>query len=139
MVLIDTNILAYLMIAGDRTSAAQELYARDPDWRSEEFMLVELSNILATYVRTRAMTREIGIRLLAQAQTLVPGPSSVSPAQALEAAMQFDISAYDARFIALARQMRVKLITEDTRLRAAVPTWTISLASALSALPRKDQ
>lgn len=130
MVFIDTNILAYLMIQGDRTSAAQELYARDPDWRSEGFILVEFSNILATYVRTKAMTREVGARLLAEAQTFVPGLTSVPHAHALETAMQFEISAYDARFITLARHMRVKLVTEDAKLRAAVPNWTVSLAAA---------
>jgi predicted nucleic acid-binding protein len=130
VVLVDTNILAYLTIQGDRTSAAQELYARDPDWRSEGFILVEFSNVLATYVRTKAMTREVGTRLLAEAQTLLPGLTSVLHAQALETAAQFGISAYDARFITLARQLRVKLVTEDVKLRAAVPNWTVSLADA---------
>lgn len=130
MVLVDTNVLAYLMIQGDRTSAAQELYARDPDWRSEGFVLVEFSNILATYMRTKAMTREVGVRLLAQAQTLIPGLTSVLHAQALETAMQFGISAYDASFITLARQLRVKLVTDDAKLRAAVPNWTASLTGA---------
>lgn len=131
MVVIDTNILAYLMIEGDRTSAAQELHARDPDWRSESFVLVEFSNILATYVRMKAMAREVGARLLAQAQTFVPGMTNVLHAQALETAVQFQISAYDARFITLARQMRLKLVTEDAKLRAAAPDWTVSLADAL--------
>lgn len=130
MVLVDTNILAYLTIQGDRTSAAQELYVRDPDWRSEGFILVEFSNVLVTYVRTKAMTPEVGTRLLAEAQILLPGLTSVLHTQALETAIQFGISGYDARFITLARQMRVKLVTEDIKLRAAVPTWTVSLADA---------
>ncbi len=75
-------------------------------------------------------TREVGTRLLAQAQILVPGLTSVLPAQALETAMQFEISAYDARFITLARHMRLKLVTEDAKLRAAVPDWTVSLTGA---------
>jgi hypothetical protein len=47
VVLVDTNILAYLLIEGDRTSAAQALNARDPDWRSEGLILVEFSNVLS--------------------------------------------------------------------------------------------
>jgi len=37
------------------------------------------------------------------------------------------ISAYDGRFIAAAKQMGSKLVTEDAKLRAAAPAWTLSL------------
>jgi predicted nucleic acid-binding protein len=130
MLLVDTNILAYLMIQGDRTSAAQELFARDSDWRSESFILVEFLNILSTYVRIKAMTREVSARLLTEAHSLLPNLTNVLHAAALETAVQFSISAYDARFITLARQLRVKLVTEDVKLRAAAPGLTCSLAEA---------
>ena len=70
VVLIDTNILAYLMIEGDRTTAAQKLFERDSEWCSEAFVMVEFSNILATYIRTKALTRTQGTRLLTEAQPL---------------------------------------------------------------------
>lgn len=127
MVLVDTNILAYLLIEGDRTAAAQELYARDPDWRSEGFILVEFSNVLATQMRAKSLSREQGTRLLAEAQALIPDPTIVQHAKALEAVSHFGISAYDARFIAMAMQVKLKLITEDTKLRSAVPEWTAPL------------
>ena len=130
MVLVDTNVLAYLMLEGDRTSAAQQLFGRDADWRSEAFIMVEFSNVLTTYVRTKVLSRDQGLKLLAGAEKLVPVLTSVQNARALEVATQFGISAYDARFVALAIQMKVKLVTEDAKLRAAVPSWTVSLADA---------
>ena len=130
MVLVDTNVLAYLMLEGDRTSAAQELFERDADWRSEAFIMVEFSNILTTYVRTKVLSRDQGLKLLAGAEKLVPVLTSVQNARAVEVATQFGISAYDARFVALAIQMKVKLVTEDAKLRVAVPSWTVSLAGA---------
>lgn len=130
MVLVDTNVLAYLMLEGDRTSAAQELFERDADWRSEAFIMVEFSNVLTTYVRTKVLSRDQGLKLLAGAEKLVPVLTSVQNVRALEVATQFGISAYDARFVALAVQMKVKLVTEDAKLRAAVPSWTVSLADA---------
>ncbi len=132
MLLVDTNILVYLMIEGVRTPSAQQLYERDSDWRSEGFVMVEFSNVLATYVRTKALNREQAMKLLENALVLVPVLTNVTHAQALETATQFGISAYDARFIALAKQMRVKLVTEDTKLQAAVPSWTVSLAVAIT-------
>jgi len=132
VVLVDTNVLAYLMLEGDRTSAAQELFERDADWRSEAVIMVEFSNVLTTYVRTKVLSRDQGLKLLAGAEKLVPVLTSVQNARALEVATQFGISAYDARFVALAIQMKVKLVTEDAKLRAAVPSWTVSLAGAVA-------
>jgi predicted nucleic acid-binding protein len=130
VVLVDTNVLAYLMLEGDRTVAAQELYERDSDWRSEAFIMVEFSNVLSTYVRSKALSRDQALKVLAGAEELLPALDSVRHARALEAATQFGISAYDARFIALAMQLKVRLVTEDAKLRAAVPSWTVPLASA---------
>ena len=118
------------MMQGDRTPAAQQLYERDADWRSEGFVMVEFSNVLATCVRIKALAAEQAMKLLQDALVLLPVLTDVTHAQALETATQFGISAYDARFIALAKQMRVKLVTEDTKLQAAVPSWTVSLAGA---------
>ncbi len=132
MVLVDTNILAYLTIEGDRTVAAQQLFERDSDWCSEAFVMVEFSNVIATYVRTGALTQAQGTKLLAEAQAHIQTLHSVVNAQALENAMQFGISAYDARFISLAKQLKLKLVTEDAKLLAAVPSWTMSLADAVA-------
>ena len=132
MVLVDTNILAYLMIEGDRTAAAQELFERDGEWCSEAFVMVEFSNVIATYVRTGALSQAQGPRLLTEAQAHLPTLHNIVNTQALEVAMQYGISAYDARFISLARQLKLKLVTEDAKLRTAVPSWTISLADALT-------
>jgi predicted nucleic acid-binding protein len=133
VVLVDTNVLAYLMIEGDRTAAAQELFGRDPDWRSEGFVMIELANVLTTYVRAGALAHSRAMRLLAEAQGVVPALVSVPHARALEAALQHGISAYDGRFIALAMQSGRRLVTEDAGLRRAVPDWTLSLAEALAA------
>ena len=130
MILIDTNVLAYLLIAGDQTRAAQTLFVRDSDWRSESFVLVEFSNILSTYVRAGALTLQQGLELQAKAQTLMPALTDVDHARTLEVAVEFALSAYDARFIALAIQLGTKLVTQDARLRRAVPAWTRSLEEA---------
>jgi predicted nucleic acid-binding protein len=132
VVLVDTNILAYLIIEGDRTASAQKLFERDSDWCSEAFVMVEFSNVIATYVRTAALSQPQGSRLLTEVQAHLPTLHNVVNAQALEAAMQYGISAYDARFISLARQLKLKLVTEDVKLRTAVPSWTISLADTLT-------
>jgi len=132
VVVVDTNILAYLLIEGDRTAEAQALYARDPDWRTEGFLLVEFCNLLATYVRAERLSAGAALALLASAERSLAGAVSLPHARALALAGEFGVSAYDARFLAVARQLGGKLVTEDAKLRRAAPALTQTLAQALA-------
>jgi predicted nucleic acid-binding protein len=131
VVIVDTNVLAYLLIEGERTAEAQSLYDRDPDWRSEGFILVEFSNILATYRRTGALDEGAAGRLLASAEQVLTGSVNLPHARALQIAAEFKVSAYDARFLGAARSLRGKLVTEDAKLRRAAPGLTQSIGQAL--------
>ncbi len=130
MVVVDTNVLAYLLLEGDRTPQAQALYARDADWRSEAFLLVEFSNMLATYVRGGRLDPGAAKELLADAERTLAGTVNLPNSRALELAMQYGVSAYDARFLAAAQGLGARLVTEDTKLRQAAPALTQSLAQA---------
>lgn len=132
MVVVDTNVLAYLLIEGDRTADSQALYARDPDWRSEGFLLVEFSNILATCLRAGSLDRGMAGTLLASAEQILSGPVNLPHARALGIAAEFGVSAYDARFLGAARALDKKLVTEDAKLRRAAPALTQSLSQALA-------
>lgn len=133
MVVVDTNILAYLLIVGDRTKEAQALFARDDHWKSEAFVLVEFSNILATYQRLGELDSNQTERLLGEAQTCLRHLVDLPHVAALRTAQQFRVSAYDARFLAAAEKLNTRLVTEDAKLRAAAPALTRSLAEALAA------
>ena len=133
MVVVDTNVLVYLLIEGDCTKRAQALYARDADWQSDAFLLIEFSNVLATYVRSGGLTRAQAESLLAEAGGRVRTTVNVAHPEALRVAGRFTVSAYDARFLAAARSLGGKLVTEDAKLRAAAPALTRSLEEALDA------
>jgi predicted nucleic acid-binding protein len=132
VVVVDTNVLAYLLIEGDRTPQAQALYARDPDWRSEGFLLVEFCNLLATCVRTRKLDGDAAAGLLGSAQSTLTGIVNLPHARSLALAAEFGVSAYDARFLAVARQLGAKLVTEDARLLRAAPALTQTLVQSLA-------
>ena len=132
MVVVDTNILAYLLIAGDHTNEAQALFARDAEWKSEAFVLVEFSNILATYHRTGGLSRTHAENLLNEAEIRMHSLVNLPHITALRTAQQFAISAYDARFLATAEILGARLVTEDTKLRSAAPALTQTLAEALA-------
>ena len=132
MIVVDTNVIAYLLIEGDRTADAQALRLADPDWRSEPFLLVEFSNLLATQVRAKALSAAQAKSLLDSAAQQVAAWVEVSHAEALAVALDRQVSAYDARFVACARRLDAPLVTEDSRLRAATPGLSMSITEAVS-------
>ena len=133
MVLVDTNVIAPLYVRSARTDAVEELFARDAVWRTEPLALIELSNVLVTYERSRYITAATARDCLNRAAAfLQPQLFRVSHQAALEAALDYRVTAYDARFLALADQLGSRLVTEDARLRAAAPALTQSLAEVLA-------
>ncbi len=52
MICVDVNVIAYLLIAGDKTELAQQAWAKDPQWRLPSLWRHELLNVLAAYVRS---------------------------------------------------------------------------------------
>jgi len=132
MVIIDTNVIAPLYVRSARTDAAKQLFVRDAVWRTEPIALIELSNVLVTYEDSRYITAATARDCLTRAATfLQPHLFRVSHEAALDAALRYRVTAYDARFLALAQQLDTRLITEDAKLRAAAPGLTQSIAEAL--------
>jgi len=133
MLLVDTNIVAYLLIDGDYTDGAQQLRIRDSDWRSEAFLLVEFTNVLASSIARKRMTLSSAEDFLVKATALFDGKLARIPhASVLAIAARYRVSAYDGRFLALADHLGSRLVTEDARLRTAVPGLTQSIAEALA-------
>jgi predicted nucleic acid-binding protein len=132
MQVVDTNVVAYLLLQGDRTAGARALFARDPDWHSDSFVLVEFSNVLATTVRARSLSLPQAREALRQAEQLLEARLHPTAHEAsLVTAGEFGISVYNARFLVVARTLGTRLVTEDAKLRRAASTLTQSLDQAL--------
>ena len=135
MLVVDTNIIAALYIRGAYTDGVHQLRRRDDLWRTDPLAIIEFSNVLATYQQARYLTASEAQRCLAQADRLLrPHYVEVPHDSALALATRHGVTAYDARFLALAEQVGLRLVTEDSKLRVAAPTLTQSLAEALAAV-----
>lgn len=133
MLLVDTNIIAPLFLHSALSDKVRVLHNGDAVWQTESLALIELSNVLSTYERAGYVTAATARDCLAQAKAfLQPHLVSVTHEAALEVAMRYRVTAYDARFLALADQLGSRLVTQDARLRRAAPALTQSLAEALA-------
>lgn len=130
---VDCNVVVHLLLDGECSREARMLLQRDADWRSESFVMVELTNVLATWMRARDLALAGAASVLGQAQSVLDtGMHTIGHADALALAAQYRVTAYDARYLAVARELGVPLVTEDAKLRKAAPLLTRSLAEALA-------
>jgi predicted nucleic acid-binding protein len=137
MILADTNLVIPLLIEHEHRKKALRLFHGDADWHLPDWWQIELSNVLRNYHRAKLFTLEKLLEIQRRASHLLPAENThpVDLIVTLRIACESNISAYDARFIALARSFGQKLVTEDTRLRKACPADTLSLDEALAAFP----
>ncbi len=133
MIVVDTNLVAYTLIAGEKTAQAREMLARDPDWRLPSLWRHEFLNVLATYARqghaTAAQARGIWVAAVTR---FSPAEEPVDAEAALAIAVEHPVSAYDAQFVALARRLRAPLVTEDRRLQRCFPALAVSMREFLA-------
>ena len=129
MIVVDTNILAYLYLPGDFTALAEALLENDPEWAAPVLWRSEFRNILAGYMGRKSLHYEVARNLLREAESLMAGAEyEVDSRRVLELVRDSDCSAYDCEFVALAMSLGVTLVTMDTKLLRAFPKVVVALA-----------
>ncbi len=128
MIVVDSNVIAYLYLQGEHTQAAEHLLAEDSDWAAPVLWRSEFRNILAGTLRRKTLTFEQACRLQAEAEDLLAGNEfEVESASVLQLVRSSDCSACDCEFIALAIQLDTRLVTMDKKLLKSFPDRAVSL------------
>ena len=128
MIVVDSNILAYLYLPGERTADAEALLEQAPAWAAPVLWRSEFRTILAGYMRRKALTFEQACRLQNEAEDLLSGSEfEVDSLAVLELVRDSDCSAYDCEFVALAIKLDTKLVTADKKVLRAFPNRTMAL------------
>ena len=128
MIVVDTNVVAYLLLPGPQTAAAEALLEGHPIWAAPPLWRSEWRNVLVGYWRRGSLSLEQVIALQEQAETLVIGhEESVQSEAVLRLAASSGCSAYDCEFVAVAQQLDAPLVTADRALLKAFPALTRSL------------
>ncbi len=130
MIVVDSNVLAYLYLPGDQTAGAEALLEREPEWAAPVLWRSEFRNILAGYMRRKALSFDQACRLQAEAEDLLAGSEfEVESRAVLELVRDSDCSAYDCEFIALAIKLDTKLVTVDKKLLRVFPKRAVPLTA----------
>jgi len=130
VIVVDSNVLAYLYLPGEHTPDAEALLERDPEWAAPVLWRSEFRNILAGYMRRKTLTFDQACNLQNEAEDLLTGSEFEVDSQAVLALVRdSDCSAYDCEFIALAARLDTKLVTMDKKLLRAFPKCAVVLAA----------
>ncbi|MFO1409027.1 MAG: type II toxin-antitoxin system VapC family toxin [Steroidobacteraceae bacterium] len=122
MIAVDSNILAYLYLPGPNTAAVEALMERDADWVAPMLWRSEFRNVLAGYLRRGDLRFDQALAIQSEAERLLAAAEfAVDSRAVLEAVRDSDCSAYDGEYIALARELGVRLATFDRRLLRTFP------------------
>jgi len=132
VIVVDSNVIAYCWINGERTALAHRLRRLDPDWHSPVLWRSELRNILTGYRRDGSLDASQVRRIMAAAEAGLAGREHHLPSsRVFLVAEQSRLSAYDAEFVALAEILGVRLVTEDRAILAAFPGIATDVVGAV--------
>lgn len=122
MIVVDTNLLAYLLLPTPHATLADAVLLKDPDWIAPVLIHSEFRNVLLGAVRRKDIETDDARVLLDRAAEVVTVPDGAVDGQAVFAlALGSGCSAYDCEFVWLARDLRVPLVTADRQVLGAFP------------------
>jgi len=130
VIVVDTNVTAYLWLPGDLTPAAERLLAEDADWAVPLLWRSEFRSVLAGAVRRKLCKLERASAIAHAAEEQFSGREfPVQSAEVLRLAHESGCSTYDCEFVALARTLGVRLVTNDREVVRAFPSIAVPLES----------
>jgi predicted nucleic acid-binding protein len=129
LIVVDTNIIAYLLVNGEYSESAEKVLLKDPGWAAPLLWRSEFRNTLVKCVRGGLVELNDAYRIMADAESLMSeGEYAVASGDVLSLAASAACSAYDAEFVVLARELGVPLVTTDNRILESFPDTAVSPA-----------
>ena len=121
MIVVDTNIITYFSIRGVFSDLARQA-ARQDDWCAPILWRSEFRNVLATYIRHQSMPEHEARTLMNLAERRMWGREfTVRSSAVLDLVLNSKRSAYDCEFVALAQDLRLKLVSTDDAIISEFP------------------
>ena len=136
MIVVDTNVITYLLIPGDYTDLAEQALRKDGEWHAPLLWRSEFRNVIASHMAFKSMRLETGPELAAKAEFIMSGREhAVTSDSVLRSASASKCTAYDCEFITLAQEFRVPLVTTDRVLVKKFPKAALLLRDFLRIEP----
>ena len=128
MIVVDTNIISYLYISGQRSQQAEHLLSIDAHWCAPVLWRSEFRSVLGQYLRRNFLSFDEVLLIIQQAEKLlIDNEYEIPSAFIMQLVNSSKCSAYDCEFVALARYLDVPLITADKKILHEFPAIAKSI------------
>jgi predicted nucleic acid-binding protein len=132
VIVVDSNVIAYLYLPVEFSKQAELLLLKQPQWAAPVLWRSEMRNILALYLRKKLLSIEQACNIQTEAEILLNGFEYEIPSLDVLGLVEKSIcSAYDCEFVALAKRLNTKLVTADKQILKQFPKIAVSLAEAV--------
>lgn len=122
MIVADANVIVYALTEGEHTEAAREALEAADGVAVPTLWRLEVANALLLIGRHGLLTAEQVKAVFANAvETFASREHDVPPTAAVRIALETSLSAYDAEYVALARELGCGLVTNDARVIREAP------------------
>lgn len=127
MIVVDTNVIAYLMLPGEQTQLVEQVMAKDNRWLVPPLWKSEFRNVLTLYLRQEKVTVDQIRAIMTRAERLFNRSEyPVTSEVVLTLVNRSHCSAYDCEFVALAKELSLLLITADKQILRDFPETAVS-------------
>lgn len=128
MIVVDTNIVGYFFLTSSKSALADKAWQKDPIWAAPLLWRSEMRNVLALYIRKGVLSLTDAGLIMNEATDLMLGQEyDVNSYQVLQLVEKSACSAYDCEFVALARDLKIPLVTADQQILSDYPEIAYSL------------
>jgi len=128
MIVVDANIVIYLICETPFTNSAGKVRQKDASWVVPNLWEAEVLNGLMNMMRSGFLDLDDAILAWSNAARVLSGHiHACEPPAVLRMAKQSGTTAYDAYYVSLARSMSIPLVTEDRELLRKFPNTAISM------------
>jgi predicted nucleic acid-binding protein len=128
VIVADNSLLVYFWLPSAMAELAEAVKDRDKVWASPILWRSEFRNVLAGYLRRKALSEaEANAAYLNVQKDLGANEYSVPTERVIRLVLTSDCTAYDCEYVALAQDLGVPLVTADKQVLRAFPNIAVSL------------
>lgn len=132
MIVVDSNIVAARNLTSSLTSEAKQVEEKDPIWIVPVLWRYEFQNILASAIKGKQIKPEQALNVWKRVSNiLIENEYEPSVSKVVDLVAEYEITAYDGQFIAVALEMEIQCVTEDRELQEKFPGIAISMKEFL--------